>query len=111
MIEVRRLSAVCGLLALAAFLSVSAFSEAGKGKDLKDWRKGDGLARPALEVGGPPDDATTRFTGQPVVTHDLGKGASLVAWQLQPKLPEAKAAPRDVLVLVDTSASKAKGPL
>src|SRR5262249_4814118 len=51
-----------------------------------------------------------RFTDQPVISYADGKH-NFFALQLQPKLPDAEVMPIDYLLLIDTSASKAQGPL
>ncbi|MFO0850478.1 MAG: hypothetical protein U0871_18260 [Gemmataceae bacterium] len=73
-------------------------------------------ARPSptpVRVAGPaPADpfATTRFTDKPAVTYQTPAGELLFAWQVKPALTAAPR-PRDVLVLIDTSASQAGAPL
>ena len=54
---------------------------------------------------------TTRFADQPVLTYRTQDGELLFALQVQPKLEPVPARPRDVLVLIDTSASQAGGGL
>ena len=55
--------------------------------------------------------AVTKFSTLPVVTYQVRSGETLFAWQIKPTLEAAPARPRDVLVLVDTSASQAGKPL
>ena len=55
--------------------------------------------------------AVTRFTTRPALTYKLRAGDTLFAWQVKPTLDAAPARPRDVAVLVDTSASQAGLPL
>jgi tetratricopeptide (TPR) repeat protein len=58
--------------------------------------------------------AATRFAQTPVLTYQPRDGQMLFAWQLRPdpaQLPAAPARPRDVLVVVDTTASQAGRPL
>src|SRR5262249_18928147 len=52
-----------------------------------------------------------RFADLPVLLYRTEAGEHLFALQLKPQLADAPARPRDYLVLVDTSASKAQGPL
>jgi tetratricopeptide (TPR) repeat protein len=55
------------------------------------------------------DMGRTRFTDLPALSYKHPNGSIVFAWQVQPKLPPMPSRPRDVLVLVDTSASQA-GP-
>ncbi|HEY8506174.1 MAG TPA: vWA domain-containing protein, partial [Gemmataceae bacterium] len=58
--------------------------------------------------------AASKFANTPVLTYETGKGEHLFALQLRPGLPEAAPAdtarPRDLLILIDTSASQAGKP-
>src|SRR5205823_1471336 len=51
----------------------------------------------------------SRFADQPVVVYQTVGGETLVALQLQPKLDAVPGRGRDIVVLVDTSASKVGG--
>lgn len=53
----------------------------------------------------------TKFSKTPVLTYQPRDGELLFAWQVQPTLTAPAARPRDVLVMVDTSASQAGRPL
>jgi hypothetical protein len=55
--------------------------------------------------------AVTKFSKQPVLTYRPQGGDALFAWQLKPTVAAPAARPRDVLVLVDTTASQAGKPL
>ncbi|MDB5312344.1 MAG: hypothetical protein JWO38_6546, partial [Gemmataceae bacterium] len=55
--------------------------------------------------------AVTKFSKHPAITYQVRSGETLFAWQVKPTLDPAPARPRDVLVLVDTSASQAGKPL
>jgi tetratricopeptide (TPR) repeat protein len=55
--------------------------------------------------------AKTRYTDKPTLAYRLKSGDTAFAWQLKPTLAVAPARPRDVLVMVDTSASQAGDPL
>ncbi|HET6573592.1 MAG TPA: VWA domain-containing protein, partial [Fimbriiglobus sp.] len=71
-------------------------------------------ATPARPAGFDPaadESARTRYTDVPALAYRLGSGETAFAWQVKPTLPPATARPRDVLVLVDTSASQAGGQL
>jgi tetratricopeptide (TPR) repeat protein len=77
-----------------------------------------GPGKPAITVDTRPDGnkiidelAVTKFSALPAITYQVRSGETLFAWQLKPALEAAPARPRDVLVLVDTSASQAGKPL
>lgn len=53
----------------------------------------------------------SKFSKLPVLTYQARDGETLFAWQIKPTLPPTPARPRDLLVLVDTSASQAGRPL
>ena len=55
--------------------------------------------------------APSRFADTPLIVYHPKDGDNLFALQVQPTLPPAKARPRDVVVLVDTTASQAGGHL
>jgi tetratricopeptide (TPR) repeat protein len=56
--------------------------------------------------------AKTRFSEQPTLAYQTSAGETLFAWQIKPALTaSAKPRPRDVLVMVDTSASQSGEPL
>ena len=55
--------------------------------------------------------ATSKFSQLPVLTYQPRDGETVFAWQVRPAVAPAPARPRDVLVLVDTSASQAGLPL
>jgi hypothetical protein len=109
MTTVRRLTLVSTVLGLTALLtSAHVWGEAGKTKNPK-----------APAFNGPPavkaerladDLAATKFSKKPVVTYQTQDGATLFGLQVKPQL-DGPARPRDVLILVDTSASQVRGPL
>ncbi len=115
MFEARRLLAVGAILGVAAILTCTdVWGEPGRDKDLKDWRKGDGkLVKPDDKDAGPPADDLNgnRFVDLPVVVYQPDTDVALAGIQIKPKLPDAPVRPKDYLVIVDTSASKAMGPL
>ena len=85
--------------------------EAGKGKKEQDIRS-TGLMQPIhqdrqFEM----KFSECRFTGHPLVTYKTQKDETYFALQLQPKLQANARMPRDILLLVDTSASQASAPL
>ena len=55
--------------------------------------------------------AATKFSKMPVLTYQPRDGEMLFAWQLQPSVTAPAPRPRDVLVVVDTTASQAGRPL
>ncbi|MDY3554867.1 VWA domain-containing protein [Gemmata sp. JC717] len=57
------------------------------------------------------DLVATKFSNTPVLTYQPRDGELIFAWQVQPALAPQAARPRDVLVVVDTTASQAGRPL
>jgi tetratricopeptide (TPR) repeat protein len=55
--------------------------------------------------------AATKFSKMPVLTYQPRDGEMLFAWQIQPTVAAPAPRPRDVLVIVDTTASQAGRPL
>jgi hypothetical protein len=112
MTEGRRLWAVAAFLALTAAVCYShVLGEGARDHESDRWRadrdkpaagQADRLAE---------DLAASKFTGHPVVTYQTPAGDTYFALQVQPDLPADPARPCDYLVLVDTSASQAQGPL
>src|SRR5262245_24808624 len=51
--------------------------------------------------------AVTKFSKLPTLSYQLRDGEVLFAWQIKPEVAPAAARPRDVIVMVDTSASQA----
>src|SRR5947209_1929360 len=114
MIEVRRLLAVGAALSLAAVLTCAhVWGGPGQGKRIEPWRPGDGrnLTPDERNRQFADDLVGSRFADQPLVLYQGDKGDAAFALQVKPQLADAPARPRDYLVLVDTSASKAQGPL
>src|SRR4051794_6268453 len=117
MIDVRRLRAVGALLGLAAVVTCThVWGEPGRDK-ARPWQLGDGRNHNPAKVDDrfTEDLAHSRFADQPLVLYrddkgGNGQGEAVFALQLRPRLDDAPARPRDYLVLVDTSASKALGP-
>lgn len=101
-----------GILGLGAIIaSTKVLGEAGKGKKEQDIRS-TGLMQPIhqdrqFEM----KFSECRFTGQPLVTYKTQKDETYFALQLQPKLQANVRMPRDILLLVDSSASQAAAPL
>ena len=105
------------LRALTAALGVAAAIVAVGTTLFGDVRGGPG-SPPAVDPTLRPDGgkvidelAVTKFSQLPVLTYQVRSGEVLFAWQIKPTLDPAPARPRDVLVLVDTSASQAGKPL
>ena len=55
--------------------------------------------------------ARTKYSAMPTVTFRTPAGETVFAWQVQPKVAPSVARPRDVLVMIDTSASQAGAAL
>ncbi len=55
--------------------------------------------------------AANKFSKTPVLTYQPRDGELLFAWQIQPSVVSPTPRPRDLLVLVDTTASQAGSPL
>src|SRR4051794_13229447 len=114
MTEVRRVIGAGAIVSLAAFITCSQVwgdPKREKDKDPRDLRPD--AVRPAdrLDRGFAENAAVNRFTDQPLVLSATQEGDTLAALQVKPDLEPAPARPRDILVVLDPSASKAKGPL
>src|SRR4051794_16557934 len=57
------------------------------------------------------ESAKTVFTDKPVLTYKQADGTTAFAWQLKPALTAGPARPKDIAVMIDTSASQAGDPL
>src|SRR5690242_13700827 len=104
--RLRLLTAALGVAAASAAVVTTVFGDARADRPAS--------ATPARPVGSatPADDpARTKFTDQPALAYKLGTGETAFAWQVKPALPAGAARPRDVLVMVDTSASQAGAAL
>ncbi|MEZ6139399.1 MAG: VWA domain-containing protein [Zavarzinella sp.] len=55
-------------------------------------------------------DLRSRFASEPVLTYQSRNGETYFALQLRPQLPPVEAIPRDMVILIDASASQAGGP-
>jgi hypothetical protein len=116
MIAVRRALAVGAVVSLAAIITCTAVwgdpQRDKVEKELRDWRAGK-VERPADRIDRQfaEEFLVNRFGDRPLVTYTTVQGDTLAAFQLKPDLDPAPARPRDVLILIDTSASKAQGPL
>ncbi|MBX9583087.1 MAG: VWA domain-containing protein, partial [Gemmataceae bacterium] len=104
------------LRVLTAALGVATATAAVGTHLFGDIRGGPGKAPPP--AAGRPDGANladelavTKFTTLPAISYKPRAGDPLFAWQVKSALDPAPARPRDVAVLVDTSASQAGLPL
>jgi hypothetical protein len=107
MTVIRRLKAVGGILAVTAVLCSSHVWGEATSKP---------QSRPARDTRVEQTDiaeelARTKFSHEKVLTYRTIAGDTLVALQLQPNVPAAASRPRDLLVMVDTSASQVGLPL
>jgi hypothetical protein len=113
MTYVRRLKAVGVTLALAAIVTNShVWGESAKKAPEK--KRSSSTAKVSPEKGDydiAEDLANTKFAKAAVLSYRTTKGETLFALQLKPKLDPVPERPRDYLIMVDTSASQAKGPL
>ncbi|MBN9121974.1 MAG: VWA domain-containing protein [Planctomycetes bacterium] len=107
------------LRVLPALLGVAATLTAIGSNLFGDGRPG---AAPPISVAPVPDGrpdggrlaeelAATKFSKLPVLTYQPRDGEKLFAWQIQPTVAAPAPRPRDVLVVVDTTASQAGRPL
>lgn len=71
-----------------------------------------GVIRTPSDVGAPVEDLSLgRFARTPLLTYETLKGELHFALQVQAKLPTATPRPRDIAVVIDTSASQVGSPL
>lgn len=102
--RLRLLTGVLGLAAVTAVIGTTVFGDFRSGKP-------GGQPEPAAVR---PDGAQltselarTKFSNQPALAYKLRSGETVFAWQVKPTLAAAQPRPRDILVMVDTSASQA----
>ncbi len=103
MTKVRRLVVVIGFLGIAAVLSTASKGQPGK--------KPAGLVTtpqltPAKEVSQLAEATESRFSQPGIVTYQPIQGDLYFALQLQPKLDKAPDRPRDILVMMSTTATQ-----
>src|SRR5690348_8943894 len=111
MIAVRRLLAVGVILSLAALLASShVWGEPDRNEREKRRIGGVGGSRVAdrVDPGLADELARSRFADSPVVVFGQEQGDQYFALQVKPRLGDVPARPRDYVVVVDTSASKAQ---
>ena len=104
--RLRLLPVVLGVAATLATLGTSLFGDGRRA----DPAKPNEIIRPdgskVVE-----DLVLNKFSKLPVLTYQFRDGEMLFAWQVKPNIEAAPPRPRDVLVLVDASASQAGRPL
>lgn len=107
MTTVKRLRLLTGLLGLAAVTAVIGTTVFG------EFRNGRPAGSPEPTAARPDGKqladelARTKFSNQPALAYPLRSGEAVFAWQIKPTLAARPAGPRDILVMVDTSASQA----
>jgi hypothetical protein len=117
MLAVRRLIAVGAVLALAGILAGSQLWGESPGRDgeqTKNLHGSGGLRKDNANAGDrrfAENLGLSRFSDKPLVLYRTEEGETLMALQVKPQLAAAPARPRDYLILIDTSASKADGQL
>jgi hypothetical protein len=105
MTRVRRLLAAGSFLAIPAIIvATHLWGEPGR-KELQKLQPNAARIVRSLDE----NFAESKFATSSVLAYETAQGDLLFALQVQPKLEAAPARPRDVLILVDTSASKALG--
>lgn len=110
--NVRRLKAVGAVLALAAVVTSAHVWGEPTDKSQERFRTSSGLLPPDKNTNQFGEDLTEcKFADRAVLTYRTQSGDTLFALQVQPKLDAGPARPRDLLILVDTSASQAGRPL
>jgi hypothetical protein len=104
---VTRLRLLTGLLGVSAATIVIGTTVFG------DIRNGDKPAavKPDAAVAAAAELARTKFTDQPALTYRTPAGQTVFAWQVKPALSNISPRDKDIVVLVDTSASQAGKPL
>src|SRR5438067_2427600 len=106
---VRRIRAVSAVLALAAVLSTAHVWGTPSDKTPRDqFRASTGQFTPDKGDRTLAEDlAASKFAQGGAITYQTTAGQTLFALQVQPQLTAGPARPRDLLVLIDTSASQA----
>ncbi len=101
--RLRVLPAVLGVVAALAAVGTSLFGDMRPGAD--PGKPGQPARPDGAQIA--EDLAVTKFSKLPLLTYQPRDADLLFAWQVKPTVAAAPARPRDVLVLVDTSASQA----
>ena len=106
--RLRVLPAVLGVAAALAAISTSLFGDMRAGSNPpRNADVGTNVTGARLTE----ELAVTKFSKLPTLTYQLRSGETLFAWQVRPTLDPVPARPRDLLILVDASASQAGQPL
>ena len=109
--SLRLLSAVLGGAAVCAVVVTTVFGDVRPGSTSVPAAPV-AAATPKFDANKVIDElAKTKFSDKPVLAYKNPAGETIFAWQVKPVLPVAAARPRDILVLVDTSASQAGDPM
>ncbi len=109
--SLRLLSAVLGGAAACAVVGTTVFGDVRSGSPTAPAVPV-ATATPKFDANKVIDElAKTKFSDKPVLAYKNPAGETIFAWQVKPVLPVTAARPRDVLVLVDTSASQAGDPM
>ena len=104
--RLRLLTAILGAAAVTAAIGTTVFGEIRAKRESVPATP----ARP--EANGMADDlARNSFAAKPALTYKNSAGQAAFAWQLKPTATPVRVRDRDILVLVDTSASQAGLPL
>ena len=111
MTTVRRLTLLSAFLALVALLTTAhVWGESGKTKDkLRPDRNEPAPVKVQNKLA--EDLAHTKFSGKNVVTYQTLDGTMLFGLQVQPKLDAVAARPRDLILMVETSAGQVRSPI
>lgn len=107
---VKRLRLFTGLLGVAAAIVVignTVFGDIRTGRNSGEKPQPTKTANTAKVAD---EMAKNRFADEPTLTYKTVDGTNVFAWQIKPTI-KAEAAPRDIQVLVDTSASQAGKPM
>ena len=103
---VTRLRLLTGLLGVSAASIVIGTTVFG---DLRNSKPT--TAKPDAAVVAAAEIARTKYTDQTALTYRTPAGQTVFAWQVKPALPATAPRAKDIVVLVDTSASQAGKPL
>ena len=106
MTYVRRLRAVGAVLALTAIVT-----NAHVWGDSQKSLKNKGRSSQENQAAGGEDLTPSKFANGDAISYRTSAGETLFALQLKPRLDALPAKPLDLLVMIDTSASQAQGPL
>ncbi len=103
--RLRLLTAVLGTAAATAVIGTTVF---GDFRAARTNSPESVVAKKATTLG---EDPRTRYSSQPALTYKNRAGVTSFAWQVKSTQTQSVARDRDVIVLVDTSASQAGAPL